>query len=488
VTALWAIVRFINGCVLALLMMQSLVYLAQLVIAYLELRQHRRSASRTDPWWMLTSGVALPISILVPAHNEEETIVENVRSMLALHYPDFEVIVINDGSKDRTLEVLVNALQLQPVTRVWHADVAHKEIRGLYGSPRYPRLLVVDKLNGGKSDALNAGINLSRFPLFCAVDADSLLDHDSLLQVMRPFIEEPEQMVAVGGRICIVNGCTVRAGQVVDIALPTRPLALLQSIEYIRAFLIARLAWSRLGAMLIISGAFGLFKRSAAIQVGGYSHDTVGEDMEIVVKLHRHFRERNQPYQMRFVADSVCWTQAPETLGILRRQRSRWQRGMMQSLAKHREMVFNPRYGPVGTLGMGYFFLFDIIGPVVDLAGLLLVPVSCYLGAVTPHFLLAWMALSFTYGVFLSASSLLLEMTVTRTTRPRDLALLTMSAVLENFGYRQLNSLWRIEGIWQFLRRQQGWGAMQRTQFQKSVTPQSEKTPEAKKSLPPPQR
>jgi len=467
-TLLWAIVKFINGCVLALLLVQSVIYLWQLVVAFLELRHHRRRASRADPWWMLTSGVALPISILVPAHNEEETIVENVRSMLALHYPDFEVIVVNDGSQDRTLAVLLAALGLQKVERVWHADVPHQEIRALYGSPRHPRLLVVDKVNGGKSDALNAGINLSRFPLFCAVDADSLLDHDSLLQVMRPFIEEPEEMVAVGARICVVNGCTVRAGQVMDVALPTRPLPLLQSIEYIRAFLIARLAWSRLDAMLIISGAFGLFKRSAAVKVGGYSHDTVGEDMEIVVKLHRHFRERNVKYQMRFVADSVCWTQAPETLGILRRQRTRWQRGMMQSLAKHRTMVFNPKYGPAGTLGMGYFFLFDIVGPVIELAGLLLVPISFYMGEVTAQFFLAWLALTFTYGVFLSASSLLLEMMVTRTTRARDLVLLTMSSVLENFGYRQLNNLWRLEGIWQFLTGKQGWGAMQRTKFQQS--------------------
>ena len=470
-TLLWSLVRFINGCVLALLLVQSVIYLAQLIVAFLELRQHHHRVSRTDPWWMLTSGVALPISILVPAYNEEETIVENVRSMLALHYPDFEVIVINDGSKDHTLAVLIEALGLQKLERVWHADVPHQEIRGLYGNPRHPRLLVVDKVNGGKSDALNAGINLARCPLFCAVDADSLLDHDSLLQVMRPFIEEPEEMVAVGGRICIVNGCTVRAGQVVDIALPTRPLALLQSIEYIRAFLIARLAWSRLGAMLIISGAFGLFKRSAAVQVGGYSHDTVGEDMEIVVKLHRQCCDRGVKYQMRFVADSVCWTQAPETFGVLRRQRTRWQRGMMQSLAKHRVMVGNPKYGPVGTVGMSYFLLFDIVGPVVELAGLLLVPISCYLGVVTPHFFLAWLALTFTYGVFLSASALLLEMMVTRTTRARDLALLTMSAVLENFGYRQLNNLWRIEGIWQFLTGKQGWGTMERTKFRQSPKP-----------------
>ena len=416
---------------------------------------------------MLTSDVTLPISLLVPAYNEENTVAENIRSLLSLHYPEFEVIVINDGSTDGTLQQIIAALELEPVQRVHQLAVPHKAIRGLYANARYPRLLVVDKENGGKSDALNAGINLSRYPLFCAVDADSLLDHDSLLAVVRPFIEEPEEMIAVGGRIQIVNGCVVRAGQVVETGLPHQLLPLLQTVKYIRSFLIARLAWSRLNAMLIISGAFGVFKRSAAVKVGGYSHNTVGEDMEIVVKPHRYHREQGIKYQMRYVPDSICWTEAPQTFRLLRLQRTRWQRGMVQTLVKHRTMIFNGRYGPAGTLGMGYFFLFDLIGPLLELGGYFLIPISYWQKAIEWEFLLAYLMLTFTYGVFLSVGSLLLEMTITRNARVRDLGLLTLAAIAENFGYRQLNNFWRLEGIWQFLRRKQGWGDMTRSGFLK---------------------
>jgi cellulose synthase/poly-beta-1,6-N-acetylglucosamine synthase-like glycosyltransferase len=329
----------------------------------------------------------------------------------------------------------------------------------------FPRLLVVDKDNGGKADALNAGINLSRFPLFCAVDADSLLDHDSLLQVMRPFVEEPEQMVAVGGRLRIVNGCKVNSGQVVEVQLPKQVFPLLQSIEYIRAFLVARLAWSRLNAMLIISGAFGLFKRSAAISVGGYSRDTVGEDMEIVVKMHRHFIENRQDYQMRYVPDSVCWTQAPDSYRVLGTQRCRWQRGLLQTMWKHRGMIMNPSYGRVGMLGMGYFFFMDVIAPLIEFFGYIIIPLTWYYERVSTEFFVAYAALTVTYGVFISTGSLLLEMLVTKTVRARDLAMLTLCAVVENFGYRQWNNWWRLQGFWQALAKRTDWGSMPRKKF-----------------------
>ena len=460
----WSL-KTLNLGVLVLLTVQCALYFWQLAVAWVELRRQRHRAPRTDPWWVLTSDITLPISLLVPAYNEENTIVENVRSMLSLHYPDFEIIVVNDGSTDRTLQRIIEALELEPVQRVYQLAVPHKQVRGLYGNPRHPRLLVVDKENGGKSDALNAGINLSRFPLFCAVDADSLLDHDSLLAVVRPFIEEPEEMIAVGGRVQIVNGCVVRSGQVVETGLPHQMLPLLQTVEYIRSFLISRLAWSRLNAMLIISGAFGVFKRAAAIKVGGYSHNTVGEDMEIVVKLHRHFRENGIRYQMRYVPDSICWTEAPQTFKLLRLQRTRWQRGMVQTLVKHRKMIFNAAYGPAGTVGMGYFFLFDLIGPLVELFGYFLIPISYFQHVVPWDFFLAYLMLTFTYGVFISVGSLLIEMTVTRNARVRDLGLLTLAAIAENFGYRQVNNLWRLEGIWQFLRGKKGWGDMTRSGF-----------------------
>jgi cellulose synthase/poly-beta-1,6-N-acetylglucosamine synthase-like glycosyltransferase len=471
----WDIVVYMNGFILAFLIAQSLIHLVQLVFAYIEVRYFRQSSPRTDPWWMLTSGVSMPISILVPAFNEAETIVQNIRSMQSLHYPEFEVIVINDGSNDSTLKEIIEGLDLRPVDRAWHMEVPCTNVRGLYGNPENcPRLLVVDKENGGKADSLNAGINLSRFPLFCAVDADSLLDHDSLLQVMRPFVEEPEEMIAVGGRLSIVNGCKVHAGQVVEIGLPKTLFPLLQSIEYIRAFLMARLAWSRLNAMLIISGAFGLFKRSAAIKVGGYSTETVGEDMEIVVKLHRHYREQSIPYQMRYVPDSVCWTQAPEGYKVLARQRRRWQRGMLQTLWKHRTMVFNPMYGRVGIVGMGYFFFMDVVAPLVELMGYILMPLSWYLGRISNEFFFAYAAITIAYGVFLSTGALLLDMLVTRTVRARDLFVLTISAIMENFGYRQWNNWWRLEGFYEFFRRRTDWGAMPRQRHSESKPPDPE--------------
>ena len=458
----------VNIGFLAILLLQTALYVIQLVIAFFELRTHRERLREGSTWWLLTNGLTLPISILVPAYNEQATIVENIHSLLSLHYPDFEVIVINDGSKDKTLEEAVTNLGLKPIDRVYDLAVAHKQIRGIYGSPRYPRLIVVDKESGGKSDALNAGINLSRCPLFCAVDADSVLDADALLRVVRPFIEAPEEMVAVGGRIRIVNGCTVRAGQVVEVKLPTQPLALFQSVEYIRAFLMARLAWSRLNAMLIISGAFGVFKRSVALQVGGYTHGTVGEDMEIVTKIHRLLRDQKVNYQMRYVPDPVCWTESPVTLAVLRRQRSRWQRGMMETLSKHRAMIFSPKYGSVGILGLGNFFILDVLEPIMELAGLIIIPLCWALNIISGQFLLAYISLIFVFGVFISVISLFLEeLSLAENPRPADLLTLTLCAIAENFGYRQINNLWRLEGIWQFLRKKQGWGAMTRTGFQK---------------------
>jgi cellulose synthase/poly-beta-1,6-N-acetylglucosamine synthase-like glycosyltransferase len=461
----WSVIRFLNGAVLAFLLVTSAIHLLQLVLAFFELMHHRRSAPRTDPWFMLTSGVSLPISIIVPAHNEVETIVDNIRSLLSLHYPEFEVIVVNDGSTDETMAKIKAGLGVTEVNRAWHMEVATEKVHGVYGCDEFPRLLVVDKDNGGKADALNAGINLSRFPLFCAVDADSLLDHDSLLQVMRPFVEEPEQMVAVGGRLCIVNGCKVNSGQVVEVQLPKQVFPLLQSIEYIRAFLVARLAWSRLNAMLIISGAFGLFKRSAAISVGGYSRDTVGEDMEIVVKMHRHFIENGEDYQMRYVPDSVCWTQAPDSYRVLGTQRCRWQRGLLQTMWKHRGMIMNPSYGRVGILGMGYFFFMDVVAPLIEFFGYVIIPLTWYFERVSTDFFIAYAALTVTYGVFLSTGSLLLEMLVTNTVRARDLAMLTLCAVVENFGYRQWNNWWRLQGFWQALTKRTDWGSMPRKKF-----------------------
>ncbi|MFB0613076.1 glycosyltransferase family 2 protein [Aurantiacibacter poecillastricola] len=429
----------------------------------------RPPVPRSATLWRRYSEQAPAISVLAPAFNEELTIVESTRSLLALQYPDFEVIVINDGSKDGTLARLIAEFGLEEVDRFVDRSVQHAHIRGFYASPRLPRLLVVDKENGGKADALNAGINCSRTALFCAIDADSILETDALLRVVRPFIDEPDLTIAAGGTIRIANGCKVDSGRITDIKLPRNFLALVQIVEYLRAFLMARVGLGKMQALTVISGAFGLFRRRHVIEVGGYSHGTVGEDMELVLKLHRLMRERKRDYRIEFIAEPVCWTECPDTLSVLGRQRARWQRGALECFVKHRNMLFNPRYGRIGMVGFGHILLVDVLGPLLEVLGYVLVPLLWALGLLALPWLLAFLAVTFMLGVFLSIATLVLEeIQLRRFPKARELAVLAVIAVVENFGYRQLSNLWRLQGWWQFARKQQSWGTMTRKGFSTS--------------------
>lgn len=446
-------------------LLQNFLSLVQLGLAYRTLRR-RLVEPRASTLYGRVAEVAMPITLLAPAFNEEATIAESIRSLLSLHYPNFEVIVVNDGSKDATLQVLIEAFGLRPVARAFESAVPHKPVRGVYGSRDYPRLLVVDKENGGKADALNAGISVCRTPLFCAIDADSILESDALLRVVQPFIDDPQRTIAAGGTIRIANGCKVRAGRVVEVGLPSRLLPLLQVMEYLRAFLMARLAWSEVNALILISGAFGIFRRAEAVEVGGYTLGTVGEDLEIIVKLHRLMREQGRDYRIQFIPEPVCWTEAPETLAVLGRQRSRWQRGALETFAKHKDMLFARRYGRIGFLGMGNVLLVDVLGPLIEVIGYLLVPVFWALGLLSLDYFLAFVAVTFTFGITVSTGALILEeLELRRVSGPGGLVALLAAAVVENFGYRQLNNLWRIRGWWQWLRKSEAWGTMTRRGF-----------------------
>lgn len=446
-------------------LLQNLIYLVQLGLAAAALVE-RPPTSQAGVMWRRLSESAPPIALLAPAYNESLTISQSVRSLLSLHYPNFEVVVINDGSSDDTLAVLIEAFDLKPIERHYDLEIAHASIRGLYGAAHQPRLIVIDKVNGGKADALNAGINVSRAPIFCSMDADSLLEPDALLRAVRPFVEDPVRTVAVGGTVRIANGCVIADGRVVEVRAPRNPLALLQTVEYLRAFLMARLAWSRINTLTIISGAFGLFRRARVIEVGGYTQGTVGEDMELVVKLHRLMRDHRLPYRIAFVPEPVCWTEAPETLSVLGRQRSRWHRGALETFERHWPMLFMPRYGRVGAIGFGYILLVDVVGPIVEALGYLLIPLFWMAGLLSVEYLLAFVAMSFTFGVVISVGSLALEESeLRRFPRARDIVLLTLVAVLENFGYRQFNTFWRLRGVWQYVRRSQSWGTMTRKGF-----------------------
>lgn len=448
-------------------LIQTIVYLLQLVIAAYALSR-RPPVARSSLLWHRYGDIAPPISLIVPAYNEQMNIVESVHSMLALEYPAYEVIVVNDGSKDETLQRLIDAFELVSFRRSFEETIKHEPIRGIYASPRSDRLFVVDKFNGGKADAQNAGINVCRAPIFCVIDGDSILEPDALLRAVQPFIEDPERVIAVGGTIRIANNSTIEGGRVKTVRLPTRVLPLFQVAEYLRAFLMARLAWSHVNTLMLVSGAFGVFRRREAVAVGGFTKGSMGEDLDFVIKLHRYMLDKKKEYRIEFIPEPVCWTEAPETLAVLARQRSRWQRGALEVFFRYRSMLFNPRYGRVGFLGFGHMLVVDVLGPIMEVFGYILMPIFWLMGVLSTEHLLAYTALVFVYGVFVSVASLILEeLELKRFPRPRDLAILTLAAVAENFGYRQINNFWRIKGYWQYLRADNSWGEMTRTGFSK---------------------
>lgn len=409
------------------------------------------------------SGHEPPVSILVPAYNEEATIVSTIKSMLQLDYPQFEIIVVNDASKDRTLEVLKNEFGFQLFPQAYRKTLATEAVRGLYHCPRYDNLRLIDKDNGGKADALNAGINAARYPLFCVVDADSILERKSISRIIHPFLED-QRVVAVGGTIRLANGCKVRNGFLESIDLPKNPLAMLQVVEYLRAFLFGRLGWSGIGALLIISGAFGVFRKETVVSAGGFRKDTVGEDIELVVRMHRILREQNKPYRMVFLPDPVAWTEVPEDLRTLINQRSRWQRGLGEALSGNMGLLFSRNGGTPGCLAFPFLLVFELWGPILEVAGYILLPYLVWAERISMQSLGVLLFATVGMGLLLSLICLLLEeMSFHMYTKPRQLAWMLLMCIVENLGFRQLNSFIRAYGLykWVFHKKAQ-WGTMTR--------------------------
>lgn len=441
------------------------IYLLLMILGFFALRKVRGRLSRADCEQLLRSPLLPSIAVLAPAYNESATCRQSVRAMLGLRYPDHEVIVINDGSKDDTLKILIEEFKLYRSGRAPSGNLAHKPIRAIYESRDPIPLVVIDKENGGKADSLNAGINVARADLVCAVDSDSLIEQDALLYVAKPFLDD-ETTIASGGIIRVVNGCRVEGGQVVEVRAPRRMLPLFQAVEYLRAFLGGRVAFSFLNSLLIISGAFGLFDRRAVIEAGGYRAETVGEDMELIVRLHRRWRAARKPYRIVFVPEPVCWTEVPESQRVLRRQRNRWQRGTVDSIGLHKGMLFNPKFGVLGFFALPYFFLFEMIGPAIELLGYELTLFGMAFGLIEKELALLFLVVSILFGMLLSMSAVVLEeLTQRRYPAPGDVARLFLAAVVENLGFRQLLTIWRTRGLIDGLRGKQGWGAMERRGF-----------------------
>jgi cellulose synthase/poly-beta-1,6-N-acetylglucosamine synthase-like glycosyltransferase len=441
-------------------------YLVLLVSSLLELRRHMLLIADESRHLLLSSTLSPTISILAPAYNEEATIETSLRALLALQYPNLEVIVISDGSRDRTVQVLIDRFSLVPVKTIYEQRIKTKPVRTLFRSSTYPSLVVVDKENGGKADALNVGLSFARGDLVCAMDADTLIEADGLQRMVRPFLYATD-VVATGGTIRVVNGSEVRHGRVVRASVPARLLPGVQVVEYLRAFLFGRLGWNRLGGNIIISGAFGLFQREAVVNAGGYLHDTVGEDMELVLRLKRLSYEQGGPGKIAFVPDPVAWTEVPETTAVLGRQRDRWHRGLADVLWRHRRMFLNPKYGVTGLFIYPYYAVVELLAPLMELIGLVTLAFGLALGVLDWRFAALFYLTAYGLGTALTAFTLILEdLSFHRYATFRDRLLLFWWALLENLGYRQLTVFWRLRGLWKFVRGRKDWGAMERTGFQ----------------------
>ena len=446
-------------------------YLTLLISSLLEMRRHMLVIANESRYLLLSSTLSPTISILAPAFNEEATIEGSLRALLALQYPRLEVIVISDGSKDRTVEVLIERFDLVPVKTIYEQRIKTKPVRSLYRSSTYPALVVVDKENGGKADALNVGLSFARGELVCAMDADTLIEADGLQRMVRPFLYSTD-VVATGGTIRVVNGSEVRFGRVIRTRVPTNPLAGIQVVEYLRAFLFGRLGWNRLGGNIIISGAFGLFRRESVLNAGGYLYDTVGEDMELVLRLKRLSYEQKGPGKIAFVPDSVAWTEVPESARVLGRQRDRWHRGLADVLWRHRRMMFNPRYGVTGLVVFPYYAFVELMAPVVELAGLASLVLGLVFGIVDWSFAALFFLTAYGLGTALTAFTLIIEdLSFHRYDTFRDRAMLFWWGLLENLGYRQMTVYWRLRGLWKFLRGRKDWGAMERKGFKPLAAP-----------------
>ncbi|MDX5320811.1 MAG: glycosyltransferase [Bacteroidota bacterium] len=475
--------KFLNEYLIPFLNYGIMIYAVVISASYLILSRissrfltnyiHRTRHVKFDRY--VASPLAPRVSIIAPAYNEGMTVIENVKSLLSLRYVNYEVIVINDGSKDDTLEKLIQHFKLTKTNFYFEEKIPCKEVLGVYRSsnPAFNKLWVIDKANGGKADALNSGINLANGEYCACIDVDCILEPDAILRMIKPMMEaRKKRVIASGGVVRIANNCEVKAGRLTKVHLPKSKLALFQVVEYLRVFLLGRLAWAKLDGLLLISGAFGLFDREIVIEAGGYNHETVGEDMELVVRMRRMMNEQKRPYTVTFIPDPLCWTEAPESRKILSRQRNRWTRGTIETLRDHRKMFFNKKYGVLGLLSFPYWFFFEWLAPLIEMAGLLY---TIYLFA-TEHinftfFLLLLLAV-YTFALFISFFAIQTDLKTYDMYKDRgNQRRMMWAAMLEPFSFHPANTWNAIRGNWDFIRGKKSWGQMTRTGFTETKKP-----------------
>ncbi|WP_300485593.1 glycosyltransferase [Flavobacterium sp.] len=451
-----------------------LIMSSYLILAYLsakELRSYLKKNSFVDYDVLLTSEFAPKLSLIAPAYNEGFTIEENVKSLLSLNYNNYQVIVVNDGSKDNSMEILIKTYDLELTELEVHSKIETQKIRGLYRSRNaaFKKLIVVDKENGGKADALNAGLNIAEYPYVVCIDVDCILDKDALLKLAKPFLESyGKRIIATGGVVRIANQCVIKNGRMVEVNVPDRLLSRIQVLEYLRAFLLGRMAWGRLDGLLLISGAFGAFDKEIALLAGGYSTKTVGEDMELVVRMRRHMLENKLPYSVSYIPDPLCWTEAPEDFKIFKKQRSRWMRGTIETLSFHKKMCLNPKYKLLGMISIPYWTLFEFLAPGIEFIGVITTLVFLVLGLLNWHFFFLLVLFVYTFAIFFSVIALYCEeRTYHKYPKQADFLKLLLAAFIEPFYFHPLTVYAALVGYKDKIKGTSGWGEMTRKGFTK---------------------
>jgi biofilm PGA synthesis N-glycosyltransferase PgaC len=443
-------------------------YLSLALLSVWEMRKYMHKNFFVDYKYILSSPFAPGISLIAPAYNEGLTIIDNVKSLLSIMYNNYEVIIINDGSKDDTLAKMIPAFDLVRVDYDLQYTVKTKPVKGIYKSKNraFKKLTVVDKENGGKADALNVGLNFSKKDLVACIDVDCIIEPDALLRMVKPFLENSEEVIASGGVVRIANSCVVEEGRLIEIRLPDQLIARFQVLEYIRAFLLGRMAWSKLNGLMLISGAFGLFKRSVAIEAGGYNHNTVGEDMELVVRMRTYMHEQKRKFKVVYIPDPLCWTEAPSTYQILGRQRNRWARGTFETLKLHKRIFFNPRYGVMGMLSYPFWFFYEWLSPFVEFIGLIFFAFLVVMGMVNWTFFFCLLLTVYCFAFFISMFSLMAEeMSFFKYTNKRDIVKMIFVAIIEPFWFHPRVVWWSLKGNFDLIKGKKSWGEMTRQGF-----------------------
>ncbi|WP_231862367.1 glycosyltransferase family 2 protein [Nonlabens marinus] len=427
---------------------------------------------------LLKSNNAIGVSIVAPAFNEGETIVYNVKCLLSLSYPKYEVVIVNDGSSDSTLEKLIQEFELIKVPFFYQERIHTAPVKGHYKSknPVYSKLLVVDKENRkSKADASNAGINSSQYPLFLCTDVDCILKPDTILKLVKPFIESEVKVIATGAAIRSSNSCEVNEGFLEKVHFPTSWYPMFQELEYVRAFVFGRMAWSQINSLILVSGGLGMFDKEVAISSGGYTHNSLGEDMDLIIRMRKEMYDRNVKFKIKYIPESLCWTEVPPNLNILIRQRVRWARGLIQTLMLHKKMFFNPKYGSTAWFSLPYFFLFEFLGPIIEAFGTLLILLTLsisyfYFETISLNFLIWPLLFVYLFYINITIISILLDELLYKSyANIKEVLTLIVMSLIEPFFYHPIIVYSALKGYWQFFTKKESkWGVMVRKGYSKS--------------------